>query len=65
MSVSILVLSEHCEPETVPFHCHSPQLTVLFIVHGYFTSTDIILIGVAKLSQMRWFVYLWELPEKK
>ncbi len=44
--------SEQPEPETVSFHCHSPQLTVLFVVHGSFTSTEIILIGIAKLSQM-------------
>ncbi len=58
------LLSEHLEPETVSFHCHSPQLTVLFVVHDSFTSTHIILIGIAKLSQMRWIVYSWELPEK-
>ncbi len=52
----ISVLSEHLEPETVSFHCHSPQLTVLFVAHSSFTSTDIILIGIAKLSQMRWVV---------
>ncbi len=48
-----LLLSEHLEPETVSFHCHSPQLIVLFAVHSSFTSTDIILIGNAKLSQTR------------
>ncbi len=49
------LLSEHLEPERVPFHCHSPHLTVLFVVHGSFTNcTDIILISIAKLSQKRW-----------
>ncbi len=44
------VLSVHLEPETVPPHCHLPQLTVLFVVHDSVTSTHIILIGIAKLS---------------
>ncbi len=52
-----IVLSEHLKPETGPFHCHSPQLTVLFVVHGSFTNTNIILIGITKLSQTRWVVY--------
>ncbi len=46
------VLSEHLEPETVPFHCHSPQVTVLFVVHVTFTSSDIILIGIAFTDAM-------------
>ncbi len=49
-----LVLSEHLKPETVTFHCHSPTLIVLFVLHGSFTNTDIILIGIAKLSQTQW-----------
>ncbi len=63
-SIPHILLSEHLEPETVPLHCNSPQMTVLFVVHGSFTSTDIILIGIAKLSHMRWIVYQWKLPEK-
>ncbi len=51
-SIIIIDMSEHLKPETVSFHCHPPQLTVLFDVHSSFTSTDIILIGIAKLSQM-------------
>ncbi len=52
-----LLLSVHLEPETAVFHCHSPELTVLFVVHGSSTSTVIILIGITKLSQTQWFVY--------
>ncbi len=30
----------HLAPETVPLHWHLPQLTVLFVAHGSFTSTS-------------------------
>ncbi len=43
---------------------HSAQMKVVIIVHSFLTSTNKILIGVVKISQMGWLGYWYELLEK-